>query len=179
MKIILEEEVRKESLITVAKRMMIAARTAPKARGIDNLVISFVERDTIAVIANKMKEMVEKGISPEFYIRDANNILVSDLLFLIGTRLNVAGVKQCGLCGFTNCEEKNKYPYVPCSFNTGDLGIAIGSAVSIAGDSRVDNRVMMSVGKAVKELNLLGDEVKIIYGIPLSSTSKNPFFDRT
>ena len=107
MKIILEEEVRKESLITVAKRMMIAARTAPKARGIDNLVISFVERDTIAVIANKMKEMVEKGISPEFYIRDANNILVSDLLFLIGTRLNVAGVKQCGLCGFTNCEEKN------------------------------------------------------------------------
>jgi uncharacterized ferredoxin-like protein len=31
---------------------------------------------------------------------------------------------------------------------------------------------------AVKELGLLGEDVKIIYGIPLSSSSKNPFFDR-
>jgi uncharacterized ferredoxin-like protein len=67
---------------------------------------------------------------------------------------------------------------VPCVFNTGDLGIAIGSAVSIAADHRVDNRVMYSVGQAVLEMGLFPPEVKIAYGIPLSATSKSPFFDR-
>jgi len=178
MKVVLEEVIRKESLIEVAKRMMLAARTAPKAKGVDNLVVSYAEGAAIQMIADKMKEMVRQGISPEFYIRDANNILASEVLFLIGTRISPIGVKQCGLCGFENCEEKSRYPTVPCSFNTGDLGIAIGSAVSTAADSRVDNRIMMSVGKAVKALRLLGDEVAIVYGIPLSCSGKSPFFDR-
>ena len=63
-------------------------------------------------------------------------------------------------------------------FNTNDLGIAIGSAVSIAADDRIDCRVMFTVGKAVTELKLMDEKVKIIFGIPLSATSKNPFFDR-
>jgi uncharacterized ferredoxin-like protein len=58
------------------------------------------------------------------------------------------------------------------------LGIAIGSAVGVAMDHRVDNRVMNSVGHAVRELGLMGKDVKIVYGIPLSSSAKNPFFDR-
>ncbi|MFA5783030.1 MAG: ferredoxin domain-containing protein, partial [Bacteroidales bacterium] len=45
-------------------------------------------------------------------------------------------------------------------------------------DHRVDNRIMYSVGLAVTEMELLGKDVKIVYGIPLSATSKNPFFDR-
>jgi uncharacterized ferredoxin-like protein len=59
-----------------------------------------------------------------------------------------------------------------------DLGIAIGSAVSVAADHRVDNRVMYSIGKAAKELKLLGEEASIIFGIPLSASGKSPFFDR-
>jgi uncharacterized ferredoxin-like protein len=82
------------------------------------------------------------------------------------------------MCGFKNCEEKNKFPEIPCVFNTGDLGIAIGSAVSVAMDNRVDNRIMYTAGQAVIELGLLGKDVKIVYVIPLSATSKNPFFDR-
>ena len=82
------------------------------------------------------------------------------------------------MCGFKNCDEKNKYPSHPCVFNTGDLGIAIGSAVSVAMNHRVDNRIMYTVGQAVIEMGLLGDYVKIVYGIPLSVSSKNPFFDR-
>jgi len=38
--------------------------------------------------------------------------------------------------------------------------------------------VMFSVGIAAKELGLLGDEAAVVYGIPLSAVSKNPFFDR-
>ncbi len=67
---------------------------------------------------------------------------------------------------------------IPCVFNTGDLGLAIGSAVSVAMDNRVDNRVMYTAGQAVLEMGFLGEEVKIVYCIPLSVSSKNVFFDR-
>jgi len=97
---------------------------------------------------------------------------------LIGTKIQTAGLLKCGMCGFANCEEKNKYKNTPCVFNTGDLGIAIGSAISIAMNHRVDNRIMYTVGQAAFELKILGLDVPIIYGIPLSATAKNPFFDR-
>jgi len=50
--------------------------------------------------------------------------------------------------------------------------------VSVAADLRVDNRVMYSVGKAALNIGILGEDVKIAYGIPLSISGKNPFFDR-
>ena len=59
-----------------------------------------------------------------------------------------------------------------------DLGIAIGSAVSMAADARVDNRVMFSVGRAAMEMKLLGDRVSQMVGIPLCVSGKSPFFDR-
>jgi len=65
-----------------------------------------------------------------------------------------------------------------CSFNAGDLGIAVGSAASRAADLRLDNRIMYSAGKAAIELGILGEGVSIAYGIPLSVSSKSPFFDR-
>jgi uncharacterized ferredoxin-like protein len=65
-----------------------------------------------------------------------------------------------------------------CSFNAGDLGIALGSAVSRLADWRIDNRIMYTVGMAAKELEILGPQVELIYGIPLSITGKSPYFDR-
>ena len=178
MSLVFEEKARTDALFDVAKKMMTAARTAPKGHGTDNLIIAVAERDIIETIAAKMKDMVREGVAAEFFIRDANNILSCDTMVLIGTRIKPISLKNCGLCGFADCNEKSTYPDHPCAFNTGDLGIAVGSAVSVAMDARVDNRIMFSVGKAVRALNLLGDEAKIIYGIPLSSTGKSPFFDR-
>jgi uncharacterized ferredoxin-like protein len=37
---------------------------------------------------------------------------------------------------------------------------------------------MYTVGVAAKEIGLLGEDVKVVYGIPLSVSSKSPFFDR-
>jgi uncharacterized ferredoxin-like protein len=68
-------------------------------------------------------------------------------------------------------------PTVPCALTTTDVGIAIGVACSIAADSRVDSRVMFSVGRVAKKLNYL-PECSNIYAIPISCSSKNPFFDR-
>ena len=178
MSLLFEEGTRKNALLEVAKKMMTAARTAPKGHGTDNLVIAVAERDVIETIAAKMKGMVQEGTAAWFFSRDADNILQSSIMVLIGTKIKPLGLKNCGLCGFEGCEEKYTPPDHPCAFNTGDLGIAIGSAVSVAADAHVDNRIMFTVGKAVRALNLLGDEAKIIYGIPLSSTGKNPFFDR-
>ena len=87
------------------------------------------------------------------------------------------GLPNCGFCGYKDCEENLKDKGI-CAFNTGDLGIAIGSAAAVAADHRVDNRVMFTAGRAALNLNLLGEEVKIAYGIPLSVGSKSPFFDR-
>ena len=173
-----EADVRNSVLRRVAEKMMTAARTPPKAKGIDNLVISIAEGETIRLIADKLKELTKEGKGPEYFVRDADNILQTDIVVLLGTKISPLGIKLCGYCGFENCAEKSKYPNHPCALNTDDLGIAMGSAVSVAMDERVDNRIMHSVGVAVRELGLLGEEVKIIYGIPLSISSKSPFFDR-
>jgi len=57
-----------------------------------------------------------------------------------------------------------------------NLGIAIGSAVRTASILNIDNRVMFSIGVAARELGLL--DADIVYGIPLSTKSKNIYFDR-
>jgi uncharacterized ferredoxin-like protein len=82
------------------------------------------------------------------------------------------------MCGYKNCAEKRKYPDHPCIFNTTDLGIALGSAVSVAMDKRIDNRILYTAGQAILDLKLLGERVKAAYAIPISSSSKNIFFDR-
>ena len=57
-----------------------------------------------------------------------------------------------------------------------DLGIALGSAVKLAAELCIDNRMMYTIGVAAKELRLLDSD--IIIGIPLSVTGKSPYFDR-
>jgi uncharacterized ferredoxin-like protein len=171
-----EENIRENSLKEIAARMLTAARTAPKARGVDNLIIAMASGETIIQISNKMKEISVRD-NLAFFTRDADNIIHSSAIVLIATKIKANGL-NCGLCGYPNCAEKNNNPKAPCIFNTNDLGIAIGSVVSVAADNRADNRVMYSVGIAVKELNLMGDEAAVIFGIPLSASGKSPFFDR-
>ena len=178
MKLYHEEDLREDQVIEVAKKMMIAARTAPKGRGKDDTVVTMVKRDGIKEISDRIKNMVVRDNLKPFFLRDAENILASSVMLLLGTKISAMGVHPCGMCGFENCDEKNKHPDHPCVFNTGDLGIAVGSAVSVAMDHRVDNRIMYMVGQAVLEMGILGKDVKVVYGIPLSVSSKNPFFDR-
>ncbi len=172
-----ESDVIDSVLFDVANKMAVAARTAPKGKGDNNLVLMIAEKEDIKLLSERLTELGEKVGSPAF-IRDAQNILQAPVMLLLGSKIKPLGLKTCGLCGHGNCADKLKFPDVPCAFNTGDLGIAIGSAVSVASDMRVDNRVMYTVGQAVIDMNLMGDDVKIVYAIPLTATSKNPFFDR-
>ncbi|MBQ4279692.1 MAG: ferredoxin [Rikenellaceae bacterium] len=171
-----EETSRDEHLLGVAREMMTAARTAPKACGVDNLQIAVVTGDDLVPLATRMRELStlpQRG----FFARDADNLMQAGAAVLIGTRIEVLRL-NCGLCGFATCALKAEQPDMPCAFNMNDLGIAVGSAAAIAADHRVDTRVMYSVGVAAGQLGLMPG-CKAIFAILLSATGKNPFFDRT
>lgn len=171
-----QTDTRNETLRHVAALMMNAARTAPKARGIDNLEIAMLTGDAIERLASKLKEMsAEPGRA--FFARDAENILQSGAVVLVGCRYGVMGL-NCGWCGFPTCAEKTgQAPLAPCAFNTNDLGIAVGSAVSVAADHRADCRVLYSGGVGALALDMLPG-CRAALAIPVSATGKSPFFDR-
>lgn len=168
---------RPEALLSVARAMCIAARTAPKAKGTDNLVTGIVvpgrDVEALAALMRRYARETEAG----FYDRDAGCLEAAGACVLIGTRLARLGVPGCDLCGFAGCAESARAG-ARCAYNVGDLGIALGSAVSLAADHRVDCRIMFSVGRAAVELGLLGPDVAIAHGIPLSVSGKSIFFDR-
>jgi uncharacterized ferredoxin-like protein len=165
-----------EGILEVAQLMAIAARTAPKAKGRDNLFTFLLLREGFAPLIAEMESWGKKHEAHGF-LRDAETIKSVPALFFIGTKIDRIGLKGCGFCGYENCDENKAHNGI-CAFNTHDLGIAVGSAVSVAADHRVDNRILFSAGKAALNLGLFNEEVKIAFAIPLSVSAKNPFFDR-
>ena len=153
-----ERDIRHEHVLDVARQMMTAARTAPKGKGVDIIEVALVTGDDIKVLSDKMVAMVEEH-GMKFFLRDADNILSAEGIVLIGTHEQAQGL-NCGHCGYVTC-----------------VGIAIGSACATAADMRVDTRVMFSAGLAAQRLDWLKG-CKQVYAIPVSASSKNPFFDR-
>lgn len=168
-----EREIRHAHVLQAVRQMMMAARTAPKGKGIDIIEVAMVTDEDINRLSEKMVSISEEtGL--KFFLRDAENILQAEALLIIGTRQQVQGL-NCGHCGFPTCERKPLA--VPCALNTVDVGIAVGSACATAADLRLDTRVMFSAGLAAQQLGMLGD-CTCVMAIPVSASSKNPFFDR-
>ena len=168
-----ERASRHEHGLDVARQMMTAARTAPKGKGVDIIEIAMVTGDDLKVLSDKMVAMVEEH-GMKFFLRDAANILQAECVIIIGTREQAQGL-NCGHCGYPTCAGRPEG--VPCAVNSVDVGIAIGSACATASDLRLDTRVMFSAGMAAQRLGMLGD-CKCVMAIPVSASSKNPFFDR-
>ena len=130
----------KQTAMHVAHQMVTAARTAPKGCGVDKIKAFVLDGDDKKELSDEMRKLaVLPGL--DFCIRDAINVEDSHCIVLIGVENIPLGLESCGFCGFQNCVNSVKSGSL-CAFNTTDLGIAIGSAVSIAADNRVDNRVM-------------------------------------
>ena len=171
--IINERESRHEQVLNVARQMMTAARTAPKGKGVDIIEVALVTDEDIKKLSEQLISLSEeKGM--KFFLRDADNILSAECVLLIGTRELAQGL-NCTHCGFPTCAERSTG--VPCVINSVDVGIAIGSACATAADHRVDTRVMFSAGLAAQRLDILKG-CKQVFAIPVSASSKNPFFDR-
>lgn len=168
-----ERDIRHEHILNVARQMMTAARTAPKGKGIDIIEVALVTGEDIEILSDKMIAMVEEH-GMKFFLRDADNILGAECIVLIGTHEQAQGL-NCGHCGYATCVARAEG--VPCALNSIDVGIAIGSACATAADMRVDTRVMFSAGLAAQQLDWLKD-CKMVMAIPVSASSKNPFFDR-
>ena len=178
----------KTAVTTVANIMALAARTAPKGKGVDTIIIRVLTGKELSTLATRLSELGEKH-SIGFFLRDAKNITASDACVLIGARGDVIVGVNCGACGYNTCAEmakecktkKKKMTFFAgpnCAIRMADLGIAIGSAVKTAQIHNVDNRIMYSGGVAAIDLGLLGKEATVAYAIPLSVTGKNIFFDR-
>lgn len=176
--IIDERENRQESALDIAKLIMSAGRTAPKARGIDIIEIATLAGQAKAKLAASLRDKANDG-DRSFFLRDAANIEKADAVILIGTRPVPVGL-DCGYCGFPTCEAKKKYPAVPCAINTTDVGIAIGSMCSAASEFKIDARVMFSAGYSSRGMELPESfkECVNVFALPLSISSKSPFFDR-
>jgi uncharacterized ferredoxin-like protein len=149
--LITSEDSESEAILNVAKLMVVAARTAPKAQGEDKIKAVIVTGKEKEDLANMMEQLGK--------IRDSKNVRDSEVVVLLGVE-------------FGNPTED----WINFKAKLIDLGIALGSAVKVASELNVDNRIMHSAGDAAMKMGLLrADEIQ---GIPLSIKGKNIFFDR-
>ena len=165
-----------DAAIRVGQAMIAAAMTAPKGNGVDDVEGVLLTGEDKDILADHMRDIAAET-GEDFYARDAGNVDNSYCVVILWAKHAPLGLTNCGLCGFKNCGANKKAGAV-CAFNVTDLGIAVGSAVSLAADHRLDNRVLFSAGKAAARMGLFDEDVKVCYGIPLAVSSKSVFFDR-
>ncbi len=169
-----------EAIDTMAKIILTSARTAPKAKGEDEIVTGII--DDKEALALEMERISERDEKSAFFKRDADNIRNAEAVLLIGLNFKKPPGVNCKACGHdcsTILKQKTiagDYSGPVCSIRAIDLGIAIGSAAAKAKDLSIDNRVMYTVGVAARKMGLM--DAQIILGIPLSVKGKNIFFDR-
>lgn len=158
--------------------MCAAARTAPKTKGQDFIVTLALTGEEKQQVVEKLREMgtATFGEGGGWYGRDAANIENANGLVLIGVKNQCRGLTNCGLCGFENCAACSKAGG-KCAYTFIDLGIALGSATSVAADLRIDNRIMASAGRGAMALELVEKDI-VWQGIPVSLSGKSIFFDR-
>ena len=148
------EDAERDAALDVAKLMLVAARTAPKTRGLDTIVTMIVGGEDRDRLADEM-ERIGKEKNLPLRTRDAGNVRNAQLVALIGVSYEGGPSKELKLV---------------------DLGIALGSACKIASDLNVDNRIMRSIGETAENMKLL--QADYVLGIPISIKGKSIFFDR-
>jgi len=171
-----EADLKSETIEKLAGELCVAARTAPKTRGVDLIEVAVVTGEDIKKLSAKMSDIFKREGRASFG-RNAEEMELTSAVVVIGSRKKTSQLKPCSFCGFKDCEE-NEAKGGTCAFNSIDLGIALGSAISAASDKRVDNRLMWTIGIAALELGMFGSDVKLAIGVPLSATGKNIYFDR-
>ncbi|MEW6334581.1 MAG: DUF2148 domain-containing protein [Thermodesulfobacteriota bacterium] len=177
-------EQERTGILQIANLMVVAARTAPKSGGRDDILTAIVHGAEIGAVAVDMGEIaVERN--DQAWMKHAKIIKNADAIVLIGVRGTRSYVTNCGACGFPSCDAFAKsekragqdFEGPNCIFKTLDLGIAICSAAKIASILNADNRLYYRIGAVARRLGYM-PEASVIIGIPLTATGKNPNFDR-
>jgi uncharacterized ferredoxin-like protein len=177
-------EQEREGVLETANLMVVAARTAPKSGGVDDVFTAVVVGPEIGFLADDMEKMgAERNVKE--WTQQAPEVRNSDAVVLIGVRGTKRYVTNCGACGYGSCKEFEKaekklrqdFEGPTCIFKALDLGVAVCSAAKLASVFNVDNRIFYRIGAAAKRLHYM-PEASIIMGIALSAKGKNPYFDR-
>ena len=167
-----------KAILNAAADICAAARTAPKACGIDHMVSAVVTGEDKDKLTAEMRRISKLYPNGAFLERDAANVDNSVAVVLLGANESYRNLNEiCGLCHFENCADCHANGAC-CIYEAMDLGIALGSAAALAADLRVDTRILFTAGKAALSLKLFDESVKIVVGIPISISGKSPFFDR-
>ena len=147
-----EAQAVREAVLSAARQMCAAARTAPKACGADSIVTAVLTDHELHALADRMEQIESQRASDKpIFRRDAALVAASMAVVLIGSRRIQRGLSPCGLCGHSGCRAALASGG-HCAFDDVDLGIAIGSAAALAADLRIDNRVLYTAGYAAMEL---------------------------
>lgn len=166
-----------EAVLHTAEQMCAAARTAPKTKGMDFIETCVLTEQDKDALAKEMERLAEELNYP-FFVRDADCVRRSQAVVLIGVSGAQRGLNEgCAYCKHENCAVCAGEGGV-CVYDPMDLGIALGSAVAVAADHRIDSRIMFSVGRAAMSLGIFGGRISMIMGIPVSASGKSPYFDR-
>lgn len=179
------EEMEREAVRVAAGMMAVSARTAPKAAGIDRIQTLILDGDDLQLLASAMEEKFQsKAVPLQGFASNAEQVRQSSAVMLIGVTgepKRMAPPVNCGACGHKRCEEFVKsgkregedFRGPLCIWQSIDLGVALGSAVKMASELNVDNRIMYTVGAAARKLKLM--DADLIIGISLVSIGKNPY----
>ena len=93
-----ERDSRHEQVLQIGKQMMTAARTAPKAKGVDIIEVALITDEDIQRLSEEMRAVCEEN-GFKFFLRDADNIKEAECVLLIGTHELPQGL-NCGHCGY-------------------------------------------------------------------------------
>ncbi len=170
------EQIKDETARQQVQGLMNRMLTAPKAKGMDDVRILYVDGDEKAALGAFLRRHGEEKGKPGL-VRDAGNIEKAVAVVVVGARPLFMNL-DCGMCGAESCDAA-KQRDLNCIYPIADLGIALGSGVSAAAELGLDNRVMYSIGLAAVKTGIFGDPgVRCALGVPFSVSSKNVFFDR-
>jgi uncharacterized ferredoxin-like protein len=172
-----------EGIDTVAQLMAMAAITAPKTRGENFVQVKLLQsREALEQLGQAMIAYGQKFHKSNFD-RDGQNVLNSEAVILIGIKDAAPATLDCAACGYETCSElsaqeplEGEFRGPTCAYRILDMGIALGSAVKMAGILNIDNRIMYRAGVVARQLKLV--DWDFVMGIPLSVTGKSIYFDR-
>jgi uncharacterized ferredoxin-like protein len=170
-----------DALKTAADLMALSARTAPKSRGEDFVMVKTIVGTEVERLAQAMVKYGEETGKGNFD-RDGENTRKSPVVLLIGIKDSTPVGLNCGACGEEKCgalkvREGPEYSGPHCALRLLDMGIALGSAVKTASLLNVDNRIMYRIGTVARRIGIV--DWDFVMGIPLSATGKSIYFDRT
>ena len=94
-----EAQAVREAVLSAARQMCAAARTAPKACGADSIVTAVLTDHELHALADRMEQIESQRASDKpIFRRDAALVAASMAVVLIGSRRIQRGLSPCGLC---------------------------------------------------------------------------------